>query len=311
LTPRGNEDYKLERKGKEEMAALRRFRVAAVVIVVLALGRLPAAEKETNQPSADKAAASDLRPAPAPGAPKPQKLAFSATRIRKLREEAVKISQVPQDGANGWSKSTVDPNKVLELFKPLRLRKGYVLRAYQFREEGNGNGVVWAMPVDAEFPDPKDCPTLESHLFKAPKPTDALDDAMDAIEGDGTPWSYLAASMARRELSDFGAAWHGVHWGFHFVLDEDPWMADPPKPDEPALDRPTTKAAEWTWLEDAPKDWRPRVAVDKDRVTVTFYTYSGLETQRLYRHTDTYKPGKLRPKVEEKVIAHDGPGFMP
>ena len=106
-----------------------------------------------------------------------------------------------------------------------------------------------AMPFDAEFPEPKDCPTLESHLLKAPKPSEALDDVMEAIEGDGTPWSYLAASLLRRELSDFGAAWHGVHWSLHFVLDEDPWMADPPKPDDPPLDRPTTKAVEWTWLE--------------------------------------------------------------
>lgn len=303
-------DHDFDPEGKEDMKALRQFKLAVMVVVVLACGRLPAAERATA--TEDPAGASaDRRAASSSGASKPEKLAFSAAKIRKLREEAVKIAQVPQEGPNGWSKSTVDPNKVLELFKPLRLRKGFVLRAYQYREEGNGNGVVWAMPIDAEFPEPKDCPTLDSHLLKAPKPSEALDDVMEAIEGDGTPWSYLAASMLRRELSDFGAAWHGVQWSLHFVLDEDPWMADPPKPDEPPLDRPTTKAAEWTWIEESPKDWRPRVTVDKDRVTVTFYTFSPIETQRLFRHTDTYKSGKLRAKVEEKVIATGGPGVMP
>jgi hypothetical protein len=249
--------------------------------------------------------------APAVNSSTTQNVPFSAAKIRKLREETAKVTQVPPDGPNGWSKSTMDPNKVLELFKPLRLRKGYVLRAYQFKAEGNGNGVVWAMPADAEFPEPKDCPILENHLLKAPKPFEALDDVMEAIEGDGTPWSYLAASLLRRELSEFGASWHGCNWSLHFVLDEDPWMADPPNPDEPALDRPTTKALEWTWLDEAPKDWRPRVTGDEDRVTVTLYTYCGLETQRLFRYTDTYKPGKLRAKVQEKVIASDGPGYMP
>ena len=292
------------------MKAFRQFNLAAMVIVVLTFGRLLAAERATA-PEDPAGLSSEHRAAPAASVPKSQKVAFSIAKIRKLREEAVKVTQVLQDGPNGWSKSAVDPNKVLELFKPLRLRKGYVLRAYQYKEEGNGNGVVWAMPVDTEFPEPKDCPILENHLLKAPQPSEALDDVMEAIEGDGTPWSYLAASLLRREMSEFGAAWHGVHWSLHFVLDEDPGMADPPKPDEPALDRPTTKAVEWTWLEEAPKDWRPRVAVDKDRVTVTLYTYCGLETQRLFQYTDTYKPGKLRAKTEEKVIAKDGPGFMP
>jgi len=247
---------------------------------------------------------------PAAGAPAPQQAAFPAAKIRVLREAAAKVVQSPLEGPEGWAKCAIDPQKLLEPFKPLRLRSGLVLRAYQFKEEGNGNGVVWAMPADAEFPEPKDCPTLENHLLKAPKPFEALDDVMEAIEGDGTPWSYLAASLLRREFSDFGAIWHGTNWALHFVHDEDPWMADPPKPDEPPLDRPTTKAAEWTWLGDAPKDWRPQVKVEKDRVTVTFYTYCGLEQQRLYRHTDTYRPGKLRAKVEEKVIAEGGPGYM-
>jgi hypothetical protein len=36
------------------------------------------------------------------------------------------------------------------------------------------------MSADAEFPEPKDCPTLEQHLLKAPKPWDAIDNPMEA-----------------------------------------------------------------------------------------------------------------------------------
>jgi hypothetical protein len=36
-----------------------------------------------------------------------------------------------------------------------------------------------------------------------------LDDFMDAIEGDGSAWSYLSASLFAREAAELGALWHG------------------------------------------------------------------------------------------------------
>jgi hypothetical protein len=107
-----------------------------------------------------------------------------------------------------------------------------------------------------------------------------------------------------------GTFWHGSQWSMHFVIDEDPWMAGPPKADEPPIERLNSKAVKWQWMEEAPKDWRPRVKVENDRVTVTFYTYCGLEKQRFYQHTDLYRPGELRARVEEKVIAEGPEGFL-
>ena len=83
----------------------------------------------------------------------------SVARIKEIREKASELTQPGEDDQpepEGWSKSRHDPNKLLDLFKPLRLKDGFVLRAYLFREGGNGNGVVWAMPADAEFPEQKD-----------------------------------------------------------------------------------------------------------------------------------------------------------
>ena len=54
--------------------------------------------------------------------------------------------------------SRFDPAKIVAPFELLKVKKGYALRAYQFREEANGNGVVWAMPENAGFPEPKECP---------------------------------------------------------------------------------------------------------------------------------------------------------
>ena len=182
-----------------------------------------------------------------------------------------------------------------------------MLRAYQFYEEGNGNGVVWAMPEGADFPAPGDSAVIEDHLFKAPKPWDALDDVMDAIEGDGSPSSYLAASLLRRELREFGALWHGLSWGTHVVLDDDPWSAGESRDDEPPTDRPATDVKKWKWTEPRPTDWKPQVRIQEDRVTVTFYTYCGVWKESIVRHTDTYRRGKYRPRVEQRRIA-EGPG---
>lgn len=231
---------------------------------------------------------------------------FSAEKIKQLRTQLAKLTEMPENTPEGWSKSRVNPNKLLDVFKPLSIRKGFVLRAYVFRERGNGNGVVWAMPVHADFPEPKDCPTLPNHLLTAPKPHDALDDAMEAIEGDGSAWSYLAASLLRREIAEFGAGWHGVSWGVHHVLDADPWKAPAGKPEDASLERPTSQPGQWKWLDGRPAGYAPAVVVEKDRVTVTFYTYSAIGKEGVYRHVDIYRPGKYRAKTEEKKIA-EGP----
>jgi len=210
----------------------------------------------------------------------------------------------------GWSKSELDPSLLVQVFKPLGLKPGFRLRAYIYREDGNANSIVWAMPEAADFPEPKDCPTLEHHLFQAPKPWDALDDFMEAIVGDGSEWSYLAASILRRELREFGASWHGIEWGTHFILDEDPWLGALPNPEEFDLSRPSNPEPQWKWSEAKPKDWAPTVQVEPNQVVVTYYTYTGKGTQRIIRHTETYRPGSYRARVRDQEIATGGPGYL-
>ncbi len=266
---------------------------------------------------ASGALSSDSSPPSTAGSPLPKPphetpAILSVVKINELRKKAAAFSQPVEGQAEpqGWSKSRVDPGKLVQIFAPLQLRKGYVLRAYVFREEGNGNGVVWAMPNDANFPAPKDCPTLENHLLKAPKPWDALDDPMEAIEGDGSAWSYLAASLLRRELREFGAMGHGGNWATHFLLDYDPWRNGAPSDDASPLERPTSKPDQWKRLGPQPTQWGPQVRMDNDEVTVSFHTYSGLEKQAIYRHTDTYRPGKYRAKVGQEKIAEGPAGYL-
>jgi len=230
---------------------------------------------------------------------------FPANRIAELRSRASRAAQTPEDCPEDWSISTVDPMNVLAVFRSLRIKDGFVLRAYQFRDGGNGNGFVWAMPVGAAFPDPEECPRLEDTFLGPPKPPAALDNVMDAIDGDGTPWSYMCASILARELSDFGAMWHGCCWGTHTVLGASPWNAKPK--DDFDLSQPSSPLSEWHSTTRPPRAWSPRVSVDRGVTTVTFCTYSGLGQEAVYRHLDSYKPGSYRFETERAQMA-TGPG---
>lgn len=234
---------------------------------------------------------------------------YTAKEIEALRE---KVRTVSQDGMdelpNGWTKGRRDVNQVVARFPTLKIREGYRLVAYVFREDGNGNGFVWALPVDAEFPAPADCPKLETHFLNPPKPFDALEPS-EVIEGDGSPDSYLQASLLRRELGDYAASWHGLQWTAHTILDGIPAARNPADVDVDPLKQPSTPRNRWKWKEAAPPDMNPTVRFDGDRVTVTFFTFCPLEQERLFRYVDIYRRGKYRPiKVEDKIEIAVGEG---
>ena len=234
---------------------------------------------------------------------------FTAKKLTQLRRRASKAAQLPEDVPSGWSKSAVDPMAVLGIFKSLRIKEGYLLRAYQFREGGNGNGFVWAVPVDGEFPDPEDCPRLEGAFLEPPQPPDALGDFMDAIDGDGSPWSYMCASLLARELAEFGAMWHGCDWDTHYVLDDDPWKEVETGNQEDAAD-PTACEIERKWLQPKPTNWSPQVSQMDDQVTVTFFTLSELGQEAIYRHTDVYTAGTYKFKADREEVATGPGGFV-
>ncbi|HWA98736.1 MAG TPA: hypothetical protein VG713_09600 [Pirellulales bacterium] len=233
---------------------------------------------------------------------------YTAAKIAALRAQAEQAKTIPENAPEGWSKSSADPGKLVGVFQPLRLREGFVLRAYQFREDGNGNAFVWALPATAAFPEPQDCPKVANQPFSAPRPPQALDNFMEAIDGDRSAWSYMAASLLRRELREFGAMWHGYNWMTHVVLDDNP-LGIPVVGNDDIMQRPSGKPDQWKWLDAEPKAWAPEVSVENDRVLVTFYTYSGLYKQTIYRHVDTYEPGKYLATSEDKAIAEGPPGF--
>ena len=236
---------------------------------------------------------------------------FSLNKVQRLRQSAQTASEVSEDGPEGWSKSDVDPMQLLSVFSVLRLKEGYVLRAYQFRSSGNGNGIIWAMPEKAPFPNPKDCIKLQDGFLEPPKPPDTLDHFMDAIEGDQSLWSYLSASLFFREACEFGAIWHGCSWSEHRILGSNPWTSpqDIDEEDEDA-DNPSEDIKEWKWIGQEPSEWQPQVKEAPKTMRVTFYTFTGLGVQSIYENVDTYKPPSYKSKCKNESIAEGPHGYV-
>lgn len=232
---------------------------------------------------------------------------LAARKIAKLRRRAHELAEPPENCPEGWFRRPDDPARILALFDGLRLKTGFVLRAYQFIQGGNGNGVVWALPETADFPDPAECQQLEGRFLSPPKPPEALDDFREAIEGDGSPLSYLSASLASRELREFGAMWHGVSWGTVEILDTNPWEHGEAAPDDlrRAID------GDWQWQLPRPEDWRPRAEVEGDTVRVTLLGYTGFVQHRLFEITDLYQLGSYVFETVTSDLALGSHGWIP
>ncbi len=238
---------------------------------------------------------------------------FSAEMVTKLRERLRDAIEWPSRGLpEGVSISPSDPTKALLCVECLHMMPGFVLCGYQFVAGANGNGFVFAMPEDVPFPDPSECPRQEVEavpgvFLDSPKPPQALEHFMDGIEGDGTAQSYLEASILFRELTEFGAIWHGCEWSTHAVLDTDPFDQGTPQTgrhEDGALWDPV----KWQWHGRRPSDWRPSVILrENGGADVQFITSSELGSSTIYRHRDRFVRGSLRPKTTQRTLAV-GPG---
>lgn len=237
-------------------------------------------------------------------------VSFPMSKIEELYERQSRVKRTPQALPDGWSKSTANLTALVNAFE-LRLKKGYVLQAYLLAQREASRGVVWALPASAEFPEPQDCPRMKDHPLQAPRPPGALDDAMDALEGDESPWSYLCASLLKRELAETGARGNACDWTYHRILDRNPWTSPLAKLRKSTIEGPSGSSDQWQWTQREPRDWPPQVRVERERVTVILHTYSGRNTQTIYRHVDVYRPGNYRPISTQTPIAEGPRGFQP
>ena len=238
-------------------------------------------------------------------------VSFSIRRVNRLRRAAEKARQLASapvrsaetDPFSGnWSASD-GADDMLRVFDTLRLKAGFALRAFTYRAGGNGNGIIWAVPADVPPVAVDDCPRLEDMRLQPPRPPGAVP-LMQAIEGDGSPWSYLSASILSREAAEFGAVWHGCVWSDQTILSKPPRQADDPNAEDDA--RQLTGDApvgNWTWHGAAPHTWRPTYADLESSREVVLHIHSPIGGEEIYRATDTYPVvGSYEGRTERTVL---------
>ncbi|MDF0728928.1 hypothetical protein PY093_20150 [Cytobacillus sp. S13-E01] len=197
----------------------------------------------------------------------------------------------------GWSRSLGNPENIVIGFSQLGIKDGYKLRAYQYIEGGNGNGIVWAIPSIEELPDPRECNRLEDYFLSPPKPEFALDDFMEVIEGDRSPLSYLQATIAYHELHEYGAMWHGVSWGRDEIL--------------PVEKEREISSYEWEMEEEEPKIIEPHFYINNNgNPVVILYTINDIGTVTLNRYEHVFNKDNYTLCVNTKCIATAGAGII-
>ena len=238
-------------------------------------------------------------------------VSFSIRRVNRLRRAAETARAVPADDtdvlpigspSDGWSASDYRANELLRVFDALWLKPGFALQAFEFRAGSNGNGIIWAVPADAPLVAPEDCSRIEDAWLQPPRPPKAVP-LMQAIEGDGSPWSYLSASILGREAAEFGAIWHGCVWSDQTILSKPPRQANGQGAEDDGR-RLTGDApvGNWTWRGAAPRTWKPTYADRGTTREIVLHIHNPIGGEQIYRATDTYPGGSYDGQTETTVL---------
>jgi hypothetical protein len=201
---------------------------------------------------------------------------------------------------------SLDLSVLLQSTNGLRLKTGYRIRGSIFHEDRNGNGFLWAVKIGSG--------NKKSHqlvriprpdiglVLPALRPDNACPDIMEAITGNFSPFSYLEASILKRELKEFGALWHGCDWGTFKILaspnDTCSGMIGGEGP------------ARWSWVGRKIADLRPRVDIKAGRVLVTFYARSDLGSQHIMCFKETFESDSYVSTSTQVDVARGGGGYI-
>jgi hypothetical protein len=225
-----------------------------------------------------------------------------ASAMRKLHESA-HGSVVPDVDVFAHA---LDLSAALQNTNGLRPKTGYRIRGSLFQDGGNGNGFLWAVKIGKANKKPArlvGMPRPDMGLvLPALRPDDACPDVMEATTGNFSPFSYLEASILKRELQEFGALWHGLNWCTYKILGS---------PDDTCSGLIGGGAPEqWSWMARRINDLRPRVDVKSGQVVVTFHARSDLGCAHITRFEDTFKCDSYVSTSKQTEVAHGRGGYV-
>lgn len=196
----------------------------------------------------------------------------------------------PQDG---WQRARVDPVTVVEAAPGVEVDARWRIVAYQWYEDGNGWGAVFAVPTD----DADAAPVLhDDGRFELPP--HAASSISVALRPSGDLASFFARTLLVRELHEIGALWHEVRWGSHDLMTGSPELPDDQGP--------------WSWELPAPLSFDPVVEMmAAAMVRVVFYTRTDLGGARIVEHVDSQAIRDGSIKSDERVVARGTGGWIP
>lgn len=236
---------------------------------------------------------------------------FSITRVNRLRRAAERAREIPYE-EDSWALEyqPIVSNyayDLLRVFNTLWLKPGFELHASVYWSGGNGNGEIWAEPTDTRSVASGEDSELEDK-WKDRSPR--VVPLMEAIEGDGSPWSYLSASILSREAEEFGAVWHGCEWSDQKILSKAPRQAD----DRDSADRRErtgeAPVRNWSWCGTVPRTWKPTYVDTGTNKEVILHIYNPIGQDRIYRATDTYPAGSYDCKTEDTELCWGDGGMV-
>lgn len=238
-------------------------------------------------------------------------VSFSITQVNRLRQAAVKAREIPPEKTHrdgSASLVSASASDLLHVFDTLWLKQGFALYAYAYRVDIGGNGRIWAVPADSVPVASNGSPKAGDEWMRRPPGSVPL---MQAIDGDGSPWSYLSASILSREAAEFGAWWHGCEWTDQAIVAGVPRHAE--DPDVLGDSWELTEGGpvgEWDWCAPVPHNWQPTFRDTGTTKEVVLNIYNPLGQEHIYQSTDIYPAGTYSAKTETTELCWGKGGFV-
>ncbi len=117
----------------------------------------------------------------------------------------------------------------------------------------------------------------------------------------------MQASILKREFQEFCATGHGRNWSFFTVLGTDVWSE--PGPVSPNRRTPAEVPQLYSWHGKMPPDFLPRAEKAGAVIRVVFYTYTGLDVEKIVLNEDTFPAGSYAFTSNPRLLAEGKQGF--
>ncbi|MBW4471310.1 MAG: hypothetical protein KME45_13025 [Stenomitos rutilans HA7619-LM2] len=186
-----------------------------------------------------------------------------------------------------WFISAANPGAVLTKLPGLKLKQDMRLVAYLHRQTDEGIGAIWAVPeVLSTTAQLENALAASGDRTRPPQPEGALPNAIEAIEGDRSPASFIIASLLRRELGEFGRLGKACSWSHHRLIEALPAQV------------------QWQWKVETPKDLSPKVLLFPDgKAAIEFFSCRVVPPVALFQHLDQYSDEQYKATVLDRVVA--------